>query len=105
MNEALKNPDLSLLRGPDKSASRIERPKGGPQGERSESSREINKLDPGAGRGDALFRGLLASDGGERGITRAAPSPFGPPPLRGDVFHGLRPLRRTEGFSPKPPHP
>ena len=31
----------------------------------------------------------------ERGITRAVPSPFGPPPLRGDVLHGLRPLRRT----------
>ena len=33
--------------------------------------------------------------GGEGGITRAAPSPFGPPPRRGDVLRGLRPLRRT----------
>jgi hypothetical protein len=31
---------------PDKSARRVERPEGGPQGERSESSREINQLDP-----------------------------------------------------------
>jgi hypothetical protein len=40
---------------PDKSASRVERPKGGPQGEQSESSREVNKLDPGIRRGDDLF--------------------------------------------------
>jgi hypothetical protein len=32
---------------PDKSARRVERPEGGgPQGERSESSKEINQLDP-----------------------------------------------------------
>jgi len=41
---------------PDKSAWRVERSRGGPQGERSESSREIKKLDPGLRRGDDLFR-------------------------------------------------
>jgi hypothetical protein len=41
---------------PDKSARRVERPEGGPQGERSESSREIKKLDPGLRRGDDLSR-------------------------------------------------
>ncbi len=45
---------------PDKSARRVERPEGGPQGERSESSREINKLDPGLRRGDDLFRVSLS---------------------------------------------
>jgi len=43
---------------PDKSARRVERPEGGPQGERSESSRGINNLDPGLRRGDDLFRFL-----------------------------------------------
>jgi hypothetical protein len=32
---------------PDKSAWRVERPEGGPQGERSESSRVFNALDAG----------------------------------------------------------
>ena len=32
---------------PDKSVWRVERPEGGPLGERSESSRKTNKLDPG----------------------------------------------------------
>jgi hypothetical protein len=41
---------------PDKSAWCVERPRGGPQGERSESSREIKKLNPGLRRGDDLFR-------------------------------------------------
>jgi hypothetical protein len=34
-------------RRPDKSAWRVERPTGSPQGERSELSGNINKLDPG----------------------------------------------------------
>jgi hypothetical protein len=38
---------------------------------------------------------LIWNIGGERGITRAAPSPFGPPPLRGNVLRCLRQLRRT----------
>ena len=46
----------SFRRMPDKSAWRVERPEGGPQDERSESSRAINKLDPGLRRGDDLFR-------------------------------------------------
>ncbi len=40
---------------PDKSARRVERPEGGPQGERSESSRRNSKLDPGLRRGDDIF--------------------------------------------------
>jgi len=42
--------------GRTKIASRIERPQGGPEGERSESSRKTSKLDPGLRRGDDLFR-------------------------------------------------
>jgi len=45
---------------PDKSAMRVVRLEGGPQGERSESSRENNKLDPGLRRGDDLFRVSLS---------------------------------------------
>jgi hypothetical protein len=37
----------SFRRRPDKSAWRVERPEGGPQGERSESSRVFNVLDAG----------------------------------------------------------
>ena len=46
---------------PDKSARRVERPEGGPQGERSEASREIKKLDPGLRRGDDLSRAFISN--------------------------------------------
>jgi hypothetical protein len=45
---------------PNKSTWRVERPQGGPKGERSESSREISNLDPGLRRGDNLFRASLS---------------------------------------------
>ena len=45
----------SPRRWPDKSARRVARPEGGPQGERSESSRKISTLDPGLRRDGDLF--------------------------------------------------
>jgi hypothetical protein len=44
---------------PDKNARCNER-SSGPQGERSESSRKIDKLDPGLRRGDDLFDPLIS---------------------------------------------
>lgn len=37
------------------------------------------------------------------GLLGLAPSPFRPLPPRDNVLRRLRRLRRTEGFSPKPP--
>jgi hypothetical protein len=57
-----------IPRMPDKSARRVERPQGGPQGERSESSK-INSLDPGFRRVDELF-GISLTPATDAGLSR-----------------------------------